>query len=127
MPDKNADARGARATCAFVILSLIADSRSSVVRIVADDKLNKARIKSGKAPIPPYFKIEVGPTILVPGSAPVVAARPDKGTHASPRPHDRRGHPRRLKSGREVWVRSCRINALLPHLTRTRSFYELRL
>lgn len=29
------------------------------------------------------------------------------GTHASPRLHERRGHLRKLKDGREVWVRQC--------------------
>ena len=31
------------------------------------------------------------------------------GTHASPRLHDRRGHLRRLRSGRNVWVKSCKV------------------
>jgi hypothetical protein len=31
------------------------------------------------------------------------------GTHASPRPHDRRGHYRTLKSGKQVWVRNMRV------------------
>ena len=64
--------------------------------------------------------------MLVPGAAPKPATAKG-GTHASPRPHDRRGHPRHLKSGRTVWVRDCKINALLPHLTRGRDFYEVKL
>jgi hypothetical protein len=112
-----------------VILSLIADSRSSVTRIAADDKLNKARVKRGKAPIPSYWKIEPPkPTILIPNAAPTVASKSKGATHASPKPHDRRGHPRHLKKGdRTIWVRECRINALLPHLTRGRLFYEVKL
>jgi hypothetical protein len=111
---------------ALVILSLIADSRVPVVPVRPDEKLNRARIKRGKAPILAYWKIE--PTILIPNAAPTVAAKPKGGAHASPRPHDRRGHPRHLKKGdRTVWVRACKINALLPHLTRTREFYEVRL
>ncbi len=31
------------------------------------------------------------------------------GTHASPRLHDRRGHLRRLASGKNVWVKSCKV------------------
>lgn len=31
------------------------------------------------------------------------------GTHASPRQHDRRGHLRRLASGKSVWVRPCTV------------------
>ena len=133
--DKTASMKGAGGALSFwerlqgdaiVILSLIADSRSSVTRVVADDKLNKARIKNGKAPIPPYWRIEAGPTVLIPGAIPKPATAKG-GTHASPRPHDRRGHPRNLKSGRTVWVRECKINALLPHLTRTREFYAVKL
>ncbi len=30
-------------------------------------------------------------------------------THASPRLHDRRGHLRRLASGKNVWVKSCKV------------------
>ena len=113
--------------CAVVLLSLIADSRSSVIRVEADAALNKARVKRGKTPILPYWKIEPPkPTVLVPGSAPKPATAKG-GTHASPRPHDRRGHPRNLKSGRTVWVRDCRIHALLLHLTRGRDFYEVKL
>lgn len=29
------------------------------------------------------------------------------GTHASPRRHDRRGHQRKLSSGRTIWVKPC--------------------
>lgn len=31
------------------------------------------------------------------------------GTHASPRQHDRRGHYRKLRSGKQVWVKSCKV------------------
>lgn len=31
------------------------------------------------------------------------------GTHASPRLHDRRGHLRRLRSGKNVWVKACKV------------------
>ena len=115
---------------AVVCLSLIADSRSTVTRVAADDKLNRARVKRGKAAIPAYWRVEVPkPTVLVPKAAPAIeiASKP-KGTHTSPKPHDRRSHPRHLKKGdRTVWVRASRINALLPHLTRGRSYYEVRL
>jgi hypothetical protein len=111
-----------------VILSLIADSRSTATRIVAPDKLNKARLKRGKAAIPPYWKIEPPkPTVLIPNAAPAAPTKPKGGTHASPRPHDRRGHPRHLNGDRTTWVRASRVNALVPHLTRGRSFYEVRL
>jgi hypothetical protein len=36
-------------------------------------------------------------------------AEPQGGHHASPRLHLRRGHWRHLRSGREVWVRDCKV------------------
>lgn len=36
-------------------------------------------------------------------------AEPKGGTHASPRLHDRRGHWRSLSSGKQVWVRNCKV------------------
>ena len=53
-PPAAKDARDRFQTYAVVCLSLIADSRSSVTRVEADDKLNKARIKRGKGFVPPY-------------------------------------------------------------------------
>lgn len=32
------------------------------------------------------------------------------GTHASPVPHDRRGHYRQYKNGRRIWIRPAKIN-----------------
>jgi hypothetical protein len=114
--------------CAVVLVSIIADNRYGAKLVETDEKLNKARIKSGKAAILPYWKIESpGPTVLVPGVATPRSVAAKGGMHASPRPHDRRGHPRHLSAGRVVWVRPSRINALLPHLTRDRAYYELRL
>jgi hypothetical protein len=111
-----------------VILSLIADARSPVARVEAPDKLNKARAKRGKPPIPPYWRIEPPkPTVLVPNAARDAVATKSGGTHASPRPHERRGHPRHLSGDRTVWVRSARVNALIPHLTRDRAYYEIKL
>jgi hypothetical protein len=36
-------------------------------------------------------------------------SEPKGGTHASPRLHDRRGHLRRLRNGRSVWVKPCKV------------------
>jgi hypothetical protein len=46
--------------------------------------------------------------------APVISSQPPAGTHASPRPHDRIGHVRRVGRGddeRLVWVRATRVGA----------------
>lgn len=62
---------------------------------------NLRKIKQGKAPTYDWTTVTIGPK----------AARSEHqgGTHASPRLHDRRGHLRRLRSGKNVWVKSCKV------------------
>ena len=56
----------------------------------ADSLDMKTRIEMTEDPLPK-------PTVLVPDAAPrgAVMTKPS-GTHTSPRPHERRGHPRQL-------------------------------
>lgn len=62
---------------------------------------NRRKIAQGKAPIYEWRTVVVDP---------VQARREHQGgTHASPRQHDRRGHLRRLRSGKNVWVKSCKV------------------
>jgi hypothetical protein len=64
---------------------------------------NANRIRRGKKPL---FEWE---TVLIKST--VVDNKISLGgTHASPKPHDRRGHQRRYKNGKVVYVRSCTIN-----------------
>ena len=54
-----------------------------------------ACVRRGKAPLPPYWRIEPPRlTVLVTNPAP-----------APPGPHDRRGHPRHLRDERVAWVK----------------------
>lgn len=75
---------------------------STGYRGVANPK-NPQRIKRGKKPLFEWETIVIEPRVnsLSMGQG---------GTHASPKPHDRRGHQRRLRSGKVVYVRSCTIN-----------------
>lgn len=65
--------------------------------------LNARRIKKGKRPLYDWVTIDI--------SAPTAAAStPKGGTHASPKPHERRGHMRTYKSGKQVFIKSMTIN-----------------
>jgi hypothetical protein len=64
--------------------------------------LTSRRLRAkGRAPLYDWVTVEVAPV--------KPKAAPQGGTHASPRAHDRRGHLRRLPSGKSVWVRPCRV------------------
>lgn len=52
------------------------------------------------------LKLKRRTVIIEPSQA---KAHPTGGTHASPRLHDRRGHLRRLRGGKNVWVRPCKV------------------
>lgn len=68
-----------------------------------DSPKNIKRIKKGKKPLFEWETISVEPKPAVPSIS-------LGGTHASPKPHDRRGHQRRLKSGKTVYIRPTTIN-----------------
>lgn len=62
---------------------------------------NRRKIAQGKAPIYDWRTVVIEPA---------QAKREHQGgTHASPRQHDRRGHLRRLRSGKNVWVSPCKV------------------
>ena len=71
----------------------------NIERIGAPEKLNRARAKKGRTPIPAYNIVKIKPiqesTIENKG-----------GTHTSPRIHYRRGHIRTLPSGAKTWVKA---------------------
>lgn len=62
---------------------------------------NRRKIKMGKLPTYDWTTVYIEP------SKPRTEGK--GGTHASPRLHDRRGHLRRLKTGKNVWVKAHRV------------------
>lgn len=62
---------------------------------------NRRKIAEGKVPAYDWVTVTVEPS--------KVRAGHQGGTHASPRLHDRRGHMRRLQSGKTVWVKACKV------------------
>lgn len=64
--------------------------------------INEKRKRKGKLP---FFSYR---TLHITGETPEKSTI-EKGTHASPRLHLRRGHIRRLADGRRVWVTACLV------------------
>ncbi len=62
---------------------------------------NRRKMQQGKAPTYDWTTVYIEPA----------KPRSDSkgGTHASPRLHDRRGHLRRLTTGKNVWVKACKV------------------
>lgn len=63
------------------------------------EKLQKARAKRGKKPLFSYWTLEL--------KQERTESDPLGGTHASPRLHLRRGHPRQYAPGKYTWVQPC--------------------
>jgi hypothetical protein len=65
---------------------------------VPEQKLQKARVKRGKAPLFSYWTLQLN------GKS--ERGEDQGGTHASPRVHLRRGHPRQYTPGKWTWVQA---------------------
>ena len=72
-------------------------------RVVPDEQLQKARKRRKKPPKPAITYVRYRENYGT-------NKRGEKGTHASPHTHRRRGHPRHLSGGRIVWVRDTVVN-----------------
>lgn len=88
----------------IVALALIGDPHAVTSRpsYIGSAFLNKKRIKKGKRPFFEWTTVEVKPRAAVQESK--------GGTHASPKPHMRRGHIRKLKNGKIVTIKSMIVN-----------------
>jgi hypothetical protein len=87
--------------------------------VEAPPKLQRARAKSNKPPIPAFDRVNTAPyvtAILTRGQR--RKSEPQGGTHASPQFHIRMGHPRRYTSdrwkaagGRSIFIADTLVNA----------------
>lgn len=86
--------------CYLIMAFISALNCSNINRIehTPSKKLQKARIKRGKQPLFSYWTLEID----IPKSMSLGADM--GGTHASPRLHLRRGHPRQYAPGKWCWV-----------------------
>lgn len=90
-----------RMVCA-VLLKIAEQSTVAYKPVAQNTYINRKRQAKGKpCVIFDWHTVEVGPK--------AIKAEPQGGTHASPRLHDRRGHYRVCKSGKKVWVKSCKV------------------
>lgn len=106
----------------FFQLGLLADDRVRLERETAPEKVNRARAARGRPSIPSRWKVAWVTKLAGRGSTDGAGRG---GPHRSPIAHDRRGHQRRLPSGRLTWVRASRVGGLVKHMTRHRTFYEV--
>jgi len=66
---------------------------------IAPTYTNRRKMAQGKSPTYTWHTVIIEPS--------QIKREHQGGTHTSPRQHDRRGHLRRLRSGKNVWVRAC--------------------
>jgi hypothetical protein len=69
--------------------------------IMRDTFTNRRKVAQKKMPLYDWTTVVIEPTKN--------KSESKGGTHASPRLHDRRGHLRRLRSGKNVWVKPCKV------------------
>lgn len=103
--DRNGPALEAILIAATNLFYVLGCSNVATSDIPAPASLNKKRARAGKLPLFEYKTLVVK---LDEKHNPGIALG---GTHSSPRLHLRRGHVRRLDSGRRVWVQSCVVGS----------------
>lgn len=83
-------------------LHSIVEREQEEVQTQAWRRINKRRAAAKVPSLAPFIRVHKAIRVR--------AQQPEeKGTHASPVGHERRGHYRHLRSGKRVWVRQCAI------------------
>ena len=72
-------------------------------KVIPSEKQQRARVKKGRPLLPVVTKVDTHRYYEA-------MQNTEKGTHASPVPHLRRGHIRNLADGRQTWVRDTIVN-----------------
>lgn len=87
-------------------LSMMLSTRNIKLRVEeVSQKLNKKRASSGKPPLPTVTHVNASHYFEA------MRNSAQKGTHASPVPHLRRGHMRNYENGRTIWIKDTIVNA----------------
>jgi hypothetical protein len=92
-------------------VDIIGDAGATRETVTAPEKLQRARRRSGKPPIPPYERVptEAYVTAIMARGAPKLRGE-GMGSHASPEPHLRRGHIRTYATGRTSLIADTLVN-----------------
>ena len=110
-PEDERDVRAARdvadealAVCHLMIALSLDKGRHKT--LPAPEKLNRKRAKKGRVPLFEYKVLDIVADVLSPPKE-TTHEHSSMGHHASPRMHSRRGHVRKLASGKATWVRNA--------------------
>lgn len=108
---QRAERRAAIEGMIFELITAVSVNERDEFESAAQARINRGRAKTiGKASYIPAM-----PAFIHITSEPRAASSPKGGTHASPIPHDRRGHWRQYKAtGKRVWVNNSKINGGSP-------------
>lgn len=111
LPEEELRNRGSNSLDPLVtFLRLLADASIPITQVEEPVRLNRARAKVGKWPIPGHALVHTRDYVAN-FHASMAATRVSKGgTHASPIAHWRRAHQRHLASGRTVPVKASKVN-----------------
>jgi hypothetical protein len=96
---------------AFLALQMLNTRGIPKETMRVDDRLNRARIKNKKPPIPPYTKVSSEEYITTFMRSPTERRASQGGTHASPVAHIRMGHWRHYQSGERTFINDTLVNA----------------
>lgn len=98
-PERGAQDLAIELQATVMLITALACSNVSSIRVEPSEALNKKRARNGKSPIRLHH-------VLVIGGDKSARKEGAAGSHASPRVHLRRGHIRRLE-GKNIWVNAC--------------------
>ena len=104
LPDNTKDTQITANSCMDILnrwFYLLSRGSESYELTIQKSAVNQRRITDGKRPIYDWRTVLIG--------AVKTKSTPQGGHHAPPRQHDRRGHLRRYKSGKTVWVRATKV------------------
>lgn len=100
-PDEGRDSFYYYTKCIAAFLSALHCTNIRRERHDPPPKLQKARAKRGKAPLFSYWTLQL--------DGKTERGDDQGGTHATPRVHLRRGHPRQYAQGKWTWVQPCAV------------------